>query len=80
MKHFYPSETACMVCSCIFPCSFKSLFILHILIMRSEGIVKESQASLPYHWLNPLSPHDALKHHFTSLKTDLIFVQQRVLE
>ena len=29
---------------------------------------------------NPLSPHDALKHHFTSLKTDLIFLQQRVLE
>ena len=24
--------------------------------------------------LNPLSPHDALKHHFTSLKTDLIFL------
>ena len=23
--------------------------------------------------VNPLSPHDALKHHFTSLKTDLIF-------
>ena len=22
-----------------------------------------------------LSPHDALKHHFTSLKTDLIFLQ-----
>ena len=29
---------------------------------------------------NPLNPHDALKHHFTSLKTDLIFPQQRVLE
>ena len=29
---------------------------------------------------NPLSPHDALKHHFTSLKTYLIFLQQRVLE
>ena len=29
---------------------------------------------------NPLSPHDALKHHFTSLKTDLIFLQPRVLE
>ena len=28
----------------------------------------------------PLSPHDALKHHFTSMKTDLIFIQQRVLE
>ena len=24
-----------------------------------------------------LSPHDALKHHFTSLKTDLIFLQMR---
>ena len=30
--------------------------------------------------LSLLSPHDALKHHFTSLKTDLIFVQLRVLE
>ena len=30
--------------------------------------------------INPLSPHDALKHHFTSLKTDLVFLQQRVLE
>ena len=29
---------------------------------------------------NPLSPHDALKHHFTSLKTHLIFRQPRVLE
>ena len=25
--------------------------------------------------INPLSPHDALKHHFTPLKTDLIFLQ-----
>ena len=29
---------------------------------------------------NSLNPHDALKHHFTSLKTDLIFQQPRVLE
>ena len=29
---------------------------------------------------NPLSPQDALKHHFTFLKTDLIFLQIRVLE
>ena len=28
----------------------------------------------------PLSPRDALKHHFTSLKIDLIFLQPRVLE
>ena len=31
-------------------------------------------------YLNPLNPRDALKHHFTSLKTDLILLQQRVLE
>ena len=30
--------------------------------------------------VNPLSPHDALKHHFTSLKTHLILLQQSVLE
>ena len=30
--------------------------------------------------INPLGPHDALKHHFTPLKTDLIFLQQMVLE
>ena len=30
--------------------------------------------------INPLNPHDALKHHFTSLKTDLIFLPPRVLE
>ena len=29
---------------------------------------------------NPLGPHDALKHHFISLKTDLIFLQLGVLE
>ena len=32
------------------------------------------------HMLNPLSPHDASKHHFTSLKTYLIFLKLRVLE
>ena len=26
---------------------------------------------------NPLGPHDALKHHFTSLKTQLIFLRLR---
>ena len=30
-------------------------------------------------WFNPLSPHDASKHHFTSLKTDLSFLQEKVL-
>ena len=41
--------------------------------------------TLQQHWVtdplvNPLGPHDALKHQFTSLKTDLIFLQQWVLE
>ena len=27
-----------------------------------------------YGQFNPLRPHDALKHHFKSLKTDLIFL------
>ena len=30
--------------------------------------------------INPLSPNDALKHHFTCLKKDLIFLQLGVLE
>ena len=30
--------------------------------------------------LNPLSPQDAFKHHFKSLKTDLIVLQLGVLE
>ena len=29
---------------------------------------------------NPLSPHDALKHHFTTLKTGFISLQLGVLE
>ena len=31
-------------------------------------------------YFNPLSPHDAFTHHITSLKTDLVFLQARVLE
>ena len=31
-------------------------------------------------FLNPLSPRDALKHHFTSVKTNLIFPQLEVFE
>ena len=30
--------------------------------------------------LNPLNPHDALKHHFKSVKTDLILLKLEVLE
>ena len=59
------------------------------LVVRSPNLMRDSSKTdkkhrdltfpLPY-FINPLSPHDALKHHFTSLKTDLIFLQPRVLE
>ena len=34
-------------------------------------LIKNTSPILTY-WINPLSPHDALKHHLTSLITDLI--------
>ena len=42
-------------------------------------LIKSSLLGIKY-LFNPLGPHDALKHRFTSLKTDLIFLQPRVLE
>ena len=51
---------------------------------RYAFFVQHCQNTAMIQWircsLNPLSPHDALKHHFTSLKTDLIFLQQSFLE
>ena len=38
-----------------------------------------SQYRLPLWALNPLRPHGALKHHFTSPLRDLIFQQLRLL-
>ena len=64
-------------------------FNVHKFNMKDQGVKLEILSkwrlsadvqytpSLP---INPFSPHDALKHHFTSLKTHLIFLQQRVLE
>ena len=37
----------------------------------------EHRLVLAGNMVNPLSPHDALKHTFTALKTDLIFLQPR---
>ena len=58
--------------------------ITHVLTDKNNIIVyQESQsfkAKIVYVKINPLSPHDALKHHFTSLKTYLIFLQPKVLE
>ena len=45
------------------------------------GQRRSHESYIPLHSpFNPLSHRDALKHNFTSLKTDLIFLQQRVLE
>ena len=46
--------------------SYAVVFLLSIVI-----IVHEEQI----YAVNPLGPHDALKHHFTSLKSDLISLQ-----
>ena len=53
------------------------IFIKLLIYIRRELLwMKISMTNSGY----PLSLHDALKHHFTSLKTDLIFLQPRVLE
>ena len=42
------------------------------LVVDEDGNVKSG--------LKGLSPYDAIKHNFTSMKTDLIFLQLTVLE
>ena len=46
-----------------------------------ENDTKEPSSTFCYNSVSdhPLSPHDALKHHFTSPKTGLIFLQPGVL-
>ena len=45
-------------------------------VRRNHMVWRRSRASV----INPLSPHDALKHHITSLKTQFSSLQLRVLE
>ena len=54
---------------------FKILNVSHKCDRRTQRI--ETNVCLAR--LNPLSPHDALKHHFTFLKIELIFLQLGVL-
>ena len=51
---------------------YSMVAIKSLLISKPQNLPTNSKLS--YWTLNPLSPHDALKHHFTSLKTDLIFL------
>ena len=55
------------------------------MILQNLTKKREKQTSKDPYWadawgMNPLNPHDALKHHFTPLKTDLFFLQPRALE
>ena len=49
---------------------------IHFLLKKKLSVIK----SMRFSHINPLSPHEALKHLFTSPKTESIFLQQRVLE
>ena len=53
------------------------LYLLNLKHVWAINVEKNNNISLSF---NPLSPHDALKHHFTSLKLYLISRQLRVLE
>ena len=62
-----------------------NLKALHNNFLRTFFFKKlvENLNSITYRYkglYNPLSPHDALNHHFTSLKTYLIFLQLKVLK
>ena len=56
------------------------IILIHSLRHRSRPIWEFKPSAQLELFFNPLSPHDALKHHFTSLKTDLIFYNQGFLD
>ena len=61
-----------------------TMFTILCTVIKSTIIQTVKYVNLD-HVFNPLSleelsPHDALEHHFTSLKTDLISLQPRVLK
>ena len=63
---FYNAASSC---SCSMYCCV--CFVRHLIVWTLIVTSRD---------FNPLGPHDAFNHHFTSLKTDLIFLQPRVLE
>ena len=73
-QHKYNSYFCVLIC-------FGSLFTSYTLYTCFQTTQsRKSGNTKMVNSVNPLSPHDALRHHFTSLKTDLIFLQSRVLE
>ena len=68
-----------LLCGNVFWCIVRFLSDLLFLLIEFALLLANS-FQIVIHLINPLNPHDALKHHFTSLRTDLIFLQLRVLE
>ena len=58
---------------------WRKWLVLHVFRYYWRRCRYQQQLKQPFR-NNLLSPDDALKRHFTSLKTDLIFLQPRVLE
>ena len=48
-------------------------------LSRADDVMKKTRVIYRL-VINSLNHHDSLKHHFTSLKTQLIFLQVNVLE
>ena len=55
-----------------------TLYSEYFMLYEEDTVYYCQYGALSY--INPLSLHDAFKRHFTSLKTDLIFLQPKVLE
>ena len=58
------------------------LSLINIIVLILVLTQKTVDSMLIWCWanINPLSPHDALKHHFTYLKTDFILLKPKVSE
>ena len=92
LLNLFCSNVLCFFCStCLYSSSAsRGEFLSYLTIVKTANTSKMcfssniegcfDSISLKFYPLDPLSPPDALKHHFTSLKTDLIFLQPRVLE
>ena len=50
----------------------KKVYFVRTFVENSNEMLQDTLTKVKVVHLNPSSPHDALKHHFTSTKTDLI--------
>ena len=78
--HVYPSSRYIITTIVVFSIFYiiKYQFFLKWCLISSNNIIVNGFTSNKHEWLNPLnpsSPHDALKHHFTSLNFFFFFLQ-----